>query len=122
LGLGLLYGIIEDNMTDSENKSLNEIYRLISDFKADTKELIRDLKDDNRDLKEEIKDLKNEIEELSDLISSATEDDSPETMIDKAMALAERQPELASKLIDKFGDKIGVFIDSLSPNVLSGGE
>ncbi len=107
-------------MTDAETRSLNEIYRLISDFKADTKELIRDLKDDNRDLKEEIRNLKGEIEDLSDLITAATEDDqTPETMIDKAMALAERQPELASKLIDKFGDKIGLFLDGLGA---SGGE
>ena len=110
-------------MTDAENKSLNEIYRLMSDFKADTKDLIRDLKDDNRDLKDEIKDLKSEIEELSALIKAELDGgEEPASILDKAVALAERQPELASKLIDKFGDKIGLFIDGLSPNILSGGE
>jgi uncharacterized coiled-coil DUF342 family protein len=99
-------------MTDSENKSLNEIYKAVTDFKSDIKDLIRDLKDDNRDLKEEIKELKNEIQDLSEIINDELNESTPDTIIDKVLALGESQPELASKLIDKFGDKILKLLDT----------
>ena len=76
-------------MTDAENKSLNEIYKAVVDFKADVKDLIRDVKDDLRDLKEEIRYLKSENTALIEMIESELDESEPATMIDKAIALAE---------------------------------
>jgi len=110
-------------MTVDEQRSLNEVLTAILNFKSDMKDSFRDLKDDNRNMRDSIRDLEKKVEDLEDIIVDATDDNqTPETIVDKAMALAERQPELASKLIDKFGDKIGTFIDGLSPNVLNGGD
>ena len=98
-------------MTESENKSLNEIYKSVVDLKVDMKDLIRDVKDDLRDVKDELRELKTENTALIEMIESELEDNEPITIVDKALALAEKQPELANKLIDKFGDKISGFLD-----------
>lgn len=99
-------------MTDSEQRTLDAVYRTIVDFKSDTKDLIRDLKDEFRDLKDEFKELKTENTALIEMIEAELDDTEPATMVDKALALAEKQPELANKLLDKFGDKISNFLDT----------
>jgi len=101
-------------MTEHESKSLNEIYKAVIDFKSEMKDLIRDVKDDLRDVKEELRELKTENTALIEMIESELDETEPVTMIDKAMALAEKQPELANKLVDKFGDKISNFLDSFN--------
>ena len=100
-------------MTDTEQRTLDAVYRAIVDLKSDSKDLIRDLKDDLRDVKEELRELKTENTALIEMIEAELDDSEPATIVDKALALAEKQPELANKLIDKFGDKINIFLDSL---------
>ena len=98
-------------MTNEENKSLNEIYKAVTDFKSDVKDLFRDIKDQFRDLKDEMRDLRKENEGLTEIITNELDDSSPETMIDKALALAQSQPELAKMAMDKFGDKLAPLLE-----------